>query len=383
MGNTKILFVDDDEKLLNGIMRQQGDDFDLWTALGGHQALEMIESDGPFAVVVSDMRMPEMNGVELLKRVRVTAPDTVRMMLTGFAELSSTIQAINEGNIFRFLAKPCSEEDMATSLNAALRQHALIEAEKELVEGTLHGSVKVLSEVLSLVCPLAFSQSARVRGIVDGLLKYVEIEDQWQLEIAAMLSSLGCVTVPGDVLEKKLDGERVHPDEEETFANHPRQGSELIKTIPRLERVSEIIGCQNVPLSETEIHGRAVPWESRVLKLAIEFDLKERVCKSPFHALNEIKDENQSFDSKLLDALERFVKEERNFVHDEVKIQEIFEGMVLAEDLRRDGGTLLMSKGQRLTRSAIRLLENYSKNNSVSGSVKVIVPNAKHVANAT
>ncbi|MCA9135954.1 MAG: response regulator, partial [Planctomycetales bacterium] len=276
----KILFVDDDEKVLNGILRQQGDDFDLTTALSGAEALATIAAEGPFAVVVSDMRMPEMNGIELLKRVRQIAPDTVRMMLTGFAELNSTIEAINEGNIFRFMAKPCSEIDMANSLNAALRQYALIQAEKELVEGTLRGSVNILSEMLSLVSPLAFSQTTRVRGIVDGLLKQIKIENQWQLEIAAMLSSLGCVTIPNEVLEKKLNGQTASFSEERLFANHPRQASEMIRTIPRLEHVAEIIRCQNVPLNETRFDGKTVPPESRILKLAIEFDRKERSSKS-------------------------------------------------------------------------------------------------------
>lgn len=382
MSNTKILFVDDDEKLLKGIMRQQGDDFDLWTALGGREALEIIHSEGPFAVVVSDMRMPEMNGVALLKRIREISPDTVRMMLTGFAELNTTIEAINEGNIFRFLAKPCSEQDMANSLNAALRQYALVEAERELVEGTLHGSVKVLSEVLSLVCPLAFSQSTRVRGIVDGILKHVDIEDQWQLEIAAMLSSLGCVTVPSNVLEKKINGQRVDPQDEEIFANHPQQGSDLIKTIPRLERVAEIIRCQQSPLDESTDRGVRVPTESRVLKLAIEFDLKERFSQSPLHALNELKAERHNYDPNLIEALERFVKEERDFSTEEVSLHEIMEGMVLAEDLRKDGGTLLMSKGQKLTASAIRLIENFSKHNSLGTKIKVIVPSSRCAASS-
>ena len=101
----------------NGILRQQGDDFDISVSVGPLAALELIQAEGPFAVVLSDMRMPEMNGVEFLKRVREESPNTVRMMLTGFAELSTTIQAVNEGHIFRFLAKPCSAEDMSAAFS--------------------------------------------------------------------------------------------------------------------------------------------------------------------------------------------------------------------------------------------------------------------------
>ena len=129
MSNQSILVVDDEEKLLRGIERQQGDDFDITTALGPKRALETLEDNGPFAVVVSDMQMPEMNGIELLNEIKTRHPNTVRMMLTGFAELKTTIDAINRGHIFRFLTKPCSEEDLAAAFETGLRQHALIESE--------------------------------------------------------------------------------------------------------------------------------------------------------------------------------------------------------------------------------------------------------------
>ncbi|WP_182867887.1 HD domain-containing phosphohydrolase [Rhodopirellula sp. JC639] len=373
MSNQRILFVDDDANLLGGIKRQQGDEFDLTTALGGEEALQLIDRHGPFAVVVSDMRMPVMNGIELLKRIRKLCPDTVRIMFTGFAELDSTIEAINEGHLFRFLAKPCTGKDLAASLHDALRQHALIEAERELVEGTLHGSVKVLSEVLGLVSPLAFGQSTRVRAIVDGILKRVPIPNQWQLEIAAMLSSLGCVTLPTEVLEKKLDGGSIAVEEERQFAKHPKLAADLLKAIPRMEQVSRIIQLQNVDIDVASVDGIPVPIESRVLKLAIDFDFKERFCDSPLHALNELKENRAAYDPTFFAALEDFVKRERNFHHVKLNFHEVVQGMVLAEDIRCQTGTLLMSKGQRLTGSAIRLLENFYKNKSLSGPLKVIV----------
>lgn len=373
MANTSILFVDDDEKILNGILRQQGDDFDISIAVGPMEALELVESEGPFAVVVSDMRMPEMNGIQLLKRIREMSPNTVRMILTGYAELNTTIEAVNEGHIFRFLAKPCSEEDMAASLQAGLRQYALVEAEKELVEGTLHGSVNVLSEVLSLVNPLAFGQSTRIRSTVDGILKRFTIEDQWQLEIAAMLSSLGCVTLPPDLLQKKLDGHALTADEEEVFGNHPALASELIKTIPRLERVAEIISYLHVGERSTPIDRTEMPIESQILNLALDFDLQELGSESSLHAVGVLKENGDRYAPKLIEALQSYVQEERDFEFAELMVHEIREGMVLADDIRTDNGTLLMSKGQTITTSATRLLRNFSNNGSISGPFKVML----------
>src|ERR1043166_4052564 len=104
----RILCVDDDPNILEGYKRQLRKEFELVTAVGPEQGLQMGIQQGPFAVVVSDLQMPGMNGVEFLAQVRTQEPDTVRMLLTGNAELQSAIEAINQGQIFRFLTKPCA-----------------------------------------------------------------------------------------------------------------------------------------------------------------------------------------------------------------------------------------------------------------------------------
>lgn len=371
MANQKILFVDDEEKILNGIQRQQGDDFDVEVALGPKAALELVEEEGPFAVVVSDMRMPDMNGVELLSRIRHLAPDTVRMILTGYAELNSTIEAVNHGHIFRFLSKPCDEEDMSVALEAGLRQYALVEAEKELVEGTLRGSVNVLSEVLSLVSPVAFGQSSRVRNTVDAILKRVDVSNQWQLEIAAMLSSLGCVALPSELLQKKIEGQPLNRTDEETFSRHPQLAAELLQNIPRLENVAEIIGQQS-DRSIDPTNGSSVAFESQILKLAVDFDSRELHSKSSLHALDALVSAEHSYNPDVLEALAQYVKEERDLHFTELMPEAIREGMILAEDLRNQQGVLLMSKGQKITSAAQRLIENFANSKSVVGPIKVI-----------
>ncbi len=371
MANDKILFVDDEEKILSGIQRQQGDDFNISVALGAKAALEIVEEEGPFAVVVSDMRMPDVNGIELLARIRKLTPNSVRMILTGFAELSSTIEAVNEGHIFRFLSKPCDEGDMALALKAGLRQFALVEAEKELVEGTLHGSVNVLSEVLSLVSPLAFGQSSRVRSTVDAILKRVNVQNQWQLEIAAMLSSLGCVALPPDLLQKKIEGQALSRADEKVFAQHPKLAAELLQSIPRLENVAEIIGSQ-ADEPEDAVEKSSVAVESQILKLAIDFDRRELNAESSLHALSELESANHLYAPDIIEALGEYVKSERDLCFAELMPDLIREGMILAEDLRNEHGVLLMSKGQKITAAAQRLIENFANSKNVIGPIKVI-----------
>ena len=167
----KILCVDDDPNILLAYQRALRKRFHIDSALSGGEALEAIANRGPYAVLVADMRMPEMNGVELLKRVKENAPDTVRMMLTGSADQQTALEAINEGHIFRFMTKPCPPKMLAKVLEAGLVQYRLIMAERDLLTKTLSGSIKMLTEVLSLASPMAFGRASRVRGM--EILRFV------------------------------------------------------------------------------------------------------------------------------------------------------------------------------------------------------------------
>ena len=182
----KILFVDDEPNILAAYQRQLRKQFSVEIAVGPVAGLAAIQNPRDFAVVVADMRMPEMSGVEFLVKVKTTAPETVRMMLTGNADQATAIEAINEGSIFRFLNKPCTKEIMAKTLTAALVQYRLVTAEKQLLEQTLSGSIQVLTEVLSLVNPAAFGRAERARRYIHHIVTSMKLANVWQYEVAAM-----------------------------------------------------------------------------------------------------------------------------------------------------------------------------------------------------
>ena len=140
----KILLVDDEVNVLQAYTRVLRSRFALESAESGSQALEVLKANGPFAAIVSDMRMPGMDGVELLSWVRELYPDTVRIMLTGNADQQTATDAVNQGAIFRFLSKPCDSEVLASTLEQAIRQHELITSEKSLLQDTLKGSIRML-----------------------------------------------------------------------------------------------------------------------------------------------------------------------------------------------------------------------------------------------
>jgi len=120
-----ILFVDDEPAVLEGYQRLLRQEFEIETAASGEQALEKLTNKGPFAVVVSDMRMPGMDGAQLLAKIMVKFPQVMRIMLTGNSDLPAAMRAVNEGNVYRFLTKPCEKEDLVRTINTALVQYRL------------------------------------------------------------------------------------------------------------------------------------------------------------------------------------------------------------------------------------------------------------------
>ena len=272
----RILCVDDDSNILLGYQRALRK-YQIEVALGADEALAAITSRGPYAVVVSDMRMPRMNGVELLARVKDIAPDTVRMMLTGNSDQETALEAVNEGHIFRFMTKPCPADVFGKTLEAGLAQYRLIVAERELLSNTLGGSIKMLTDVLSLVCPTAFGRASRVRGLARKMAQALGENELWVIEIAAMLSQIGCVAIPEETLARFYRGEELSRSEAEEFAVHPLVGRDLLQNIPRLEAVAEVVAYQEKRFDgqgppPDDRRGTAIPLGSRILKVALDFD---------------------------------------------------------------------------------------------------------------
>ena len=178
----RILFVDDDPNILAGIRRQLHKLYDVSTADSGQAGLDLIVDSAPFTVVVSDMNMPGMDGIQFLRQVKVIAKDTVRMMLTGLSDMHVAVEAVNEGSIFRLLTKPCATDLLANALADGVEQYRLITAEKELLEKTLSGSVKVLSDVLGLTRTKSFGHAQKVRRLVKELSSHLGLTGAWEID---------------------------------------------------------------------------------------------------------------------------------------------------------------------------------------------------------
>jgi response regulator RpfG family c-di-GMP phosphodiesterase len=374
----RILCVDDDPNILQAYQRALRKQFHIEIALGGEEALKAIVDQGPYAVVVADMQMPGMNGVELLKEVKELAKDTVRMMLTGNADQQTALEAVNEGHIFRFMTKPCPPETFAKVLEAGLLQHRLIMAERDLLSKTFSACVKVLTEVLSAVSPTAFGRASRVRQMVRQLSERLGAKS-WQIEVAAMLSQVGCVSIPEQTLAKAYDGNELTPAEQKMFEAHPAAGQQLIANIPRLEEVAEIIAYQQQRYDGRGFPGDGkcggeIPFGSRILKVALDFDTLISAGYTNETAMAEMNDRPDRYDSSVLAALNDVLAITAAQVIRRLRVSALIDGLTLAENITTTTGTLVLARGQEINRAMRLRLKNFAANVGVQTSVRVFVP---------
>ena len=372
--NTQILIVDDDPNILNAFRRQLRKKFNLDFAEGGTIGIEKIEQHGPYAVVVSDMQMPEVNGLEFLCQVRERHPNTVRMMLTGNADQKTATDAVNEGQIFRFINKPCPSEELSTILSAGLEQHRLIEAEQELLSKTLNGSIELMTDVLSMVNPVAFGRSNRVREIIRKMGSQLNYSNSWRLEIAAALCQIGTVTIPADVLEKSYAGEALEPKDQALIDGHPVVAANLVSRIPRLEEVGTIIKLATAKDSDSEIKelDDSIVESAKLLELVLTFDALTKNYE-PSDALAKAAEIPKfTGKSEWLSALAQAATE--SFEVWSVDVNELNTKMILDRDVRTASGLLLVTQGQQITESMIKRLRNYFEREGLDTKIMVRIP---------
>jgi len=378
----KILCVDDEDNILSSYQRQMRNAFDVEVALNGTAGLEVIGERGPFSVIVSDLRMPGMDGIAFLAQARKMSPDSVRVMVTGNADLQTAIQAVNEGNIFQFLTKPCPPETLLKALMAGVRQYQLITSERQLLEKTLQGCVKILTDVLSLVSPSAFGKGIRVRGLVARIVSHLRLENPWKYEIAAMLSQVGCITVPGPILDKIFQGESLLLNEAQMFQSHAQVGHDLIANIPRLEEVARIIAYQRKhyngdgPPPDGK-SGEDILLGARILNVALEFDDLISGGKDSRRALEVIQMRRDRYDPAVVAALVDVIETEIVQEVKKVRLSELMPGMVFAKNVTSVSGLLLVANGQEVTRALRMRLKNFAETMKIKEPISVYVPLGK------
>ncbi|MEZ5100039.1 MAG: response regulator [Thermoleophilia bacterium] len=357
-----ILCVDDELAVLEGLRDNLRRHFLVSVAGSGEEGLEAMRAS-EFAVVLSDMRMPGMDGAAFLTRARQLAPDTVRMLLTGHADVDSAIAAVNDGQVFRFLTKPCPAETLIAALTAGAEHHRLVRAERELLEHTLTGAVKALASVLSLASPAAFGRATRVKELVLAVADQIGLPERWKLRIAATVSQLGYVVLPPATAEKVYEGRSLTGPEEQLARSLPQLGAELVKDIPRLEAVRQMVLGIDRPWSgehrpwptEGSCRPRSAPCCSG--SRGTTTCSSRRACRRRWPSTPSPLVGSSTTRRSCTPLVRALGTEGAGATIAELPLGDVRLGMAFVDDVRRPDGTLLLARGHEVTPLLLRRLE--------------------------
>jgi Response regulator containing a CheY-like receiver domain and an HD-GYP domain len=401
-----ILLVDDEPNILralNRLLRQEG--YHLLTAGGGAEALITMARE-PVDLVISDMRMPEMDGAVFLSNVRKNWPDTIRLLLTGHADMSQTVSAINQGEIFRFIAKPWDDQELLIIVRQALEQlhlrrenqrllkltaeqnEALKQANNtleqkvaqrtaelsqlvsflELTQDELKDSFRTSLQVFSGIIEMRFADwvghSRRVVTLAEALAKYIGLksEEVEAVALAATLHDIGKVALADNLLSKALAS--LNRQEKAEFMEHPALGQMVLLPIPALNLAGTYIRGQHENMDGSgfpdHLKGKDIPVGARILAIAADYDELQMGLLLPQSITAEQaylyirENAGQRYDPdlipaflKVVDALNARVKEKA------LTSAQVKPGMVLSRDLYSSARFLLLAKGRKLDPSII------------------------------
>jgi CheY-like chemotaxis protein len=370
--NRRILCVDDELNVLEALERNLYDQFEVTTAGGGQAALALLDAAEPFAVIVSDMRMPGMSGAELLAEVRQQSPDTVRILLTGHSDMNDAIAAVNRGGIFRFLSKPCPMDELIGSIEAGVEHFRLVRAEKELLEETLTGVVKTLTDVLAVALPTVFQHTTRLRSYVEHMAAATGRKTGWALDLAAQLALIGCIALPSELVNKVLSGAHVSLQERQLFEKHPETGRKLVGAIPRLEPVAEIIGHQlthNLSVIEDE----ELRFGAELLQIALSVSERVNKGESIRHAIRNLCQTMRPEGRTMLDTLASLETTEVNEPQS-LPVAQLRIGMVLASDVVTPTGAVVLQGGRQLTMLHLDRVKHFAVGVGIVEPIKITWP---------
>ena len=257
----------------------------------------------------------------------------------------------------------------------AVRQHALVIAERELLENTLRGSLRVLTEVLAMVNPEAFSCAARAAEVAEQLCIQLEVQDAWQIPVAAMLSQIGCVTLTPETVRKAYTGETLDDAEARSFAMHADVAHHLLSSIPRLDGIAAMIKAQRPGQSssqpiDVEKATSAVDKGTEIVRAALLYD---RLARAHGHtATLQTLRERGLVSPRLYGAFSSFVPTWQSGATCTIPVHELTEGMILLHEVRAKNQLLLATAGTRVGHALLLRLKNFAAGVGVQEPIVIL-----------
>lgn len=375
-----VLCVDDEVRVVESLAVHLRRDYQVHTALSGAEGLQRLKELRGAAVVISDMRMPAMDGAAFLKRVMLSFPTAVRILLTGDPGRDTSVQAVNEGQIFRYLTKPCAPDQLKSALEAAVMQHRLFNAERMVLQETLIGCIQALIDVLAITNPVAFGRARRIKRLAVRLAEQLGHTGFWQLEAASMLSQLGYFSLPVDTVEKLYYGQRLTPDEEVLAGAAPEVIEKLLGHIPRLEPVTQILeAASRSPEHLNSLGDGTIAVGARLLTLVLEYDTLVTQGNSSDVVIQTLRAKAGRYGEAAIEKLAALVG--AGAATSELRVMPlrlVTPGMTIMQDLHTHMGTLLVPRGFEITESFLERMRNFGSS-VLTEEVKVLVPAASAI----
>ncbi len=370
----RLLLVDDESSILNSLKRLlRPEKYEIDATISPQEALGWLR-ERRYALIVSDQRMPDMEGTVFLEKAREIAPDSVRILLTGYADMQAAIDAINRSAVYRFLTKPWNDDDLKVALRRAI-EHG--ELEKGFVT-----TVKLLSQMGTMHSSRIGDHSKRVAELSKKIAQVLTVPEAtiFQIEMAAILHDIGKIAVPTSILEKEES--RLSEVEMSQLKKHVLHGELIALMIPNLAEAARIIRHHHEKFDGTgfpdKLRSSAIPIGSRIIAASDQFDkclnadstlAPEKVCDFLEGSRKEF------FDPEILRALRTVVSvKEAPILRDTeicLSVDKLTVGMKLSRDVKTVNDLLILPQGISLDERTISLLQKYVESAPVAKDIFV------------
>lgn len=304
----RVLCVDDEPHVLESLRDSLRRHFEIVATTNGFHALKLL-TDEPCDVVLSDMRMPLLNGARFLTLAREHAPETVRVMLTGHSTLTDAVAAVNEGEIYRLLLKPCATDALIATLDEAVARHAELVRGRDLVDASTRATIRALLAVAGQVDPSGPGRARRVRQHAVDLATAAEgVAPSPELERACELLQLGAVALAPDVRAKVASATRLSREHAQELERLPELALPFVRDVPTLEPVVALLEAAMRPFVAPRAGVAGTPPSAAVLRIAFDYELLERQGAPMETALSTMQARRGRYSLALLDRFAQLLR---------------------------------------------------------------------------
>ena len=341
----KVLIVDDEDINIDLLKNTLSDIYDIYVAKDGFNCINIMKSVKP-SIVLLDVLMPIRDGFKTLEIIKENPEisDIPVIFITALKEVYNVTRGFELG-AEDYITKPFNPIEIKLRVKIHLELNNSKKEIKELLIKTLGGSVNMLMEVLAVSNPVAFSISNRIKDLVRKMGYKMHISDMWKLELAGMLSLIGCHPIPTLALEKIILGQKVSSEEHNLFEEYPENGAKLVEKIPRLEDVAKLIRNQNVFMGDIVIDKNDVQlMESIILNHATHLELLRAQGLQGEIALHIMMGEKDKYNKKMLELIGEILLEEKQYKTRVINLSILEVGMVLGRDLINKDGKIIVKK---------------------------------------